>query len=274
LNVIYVIAEAGAGGWTGSLALISDAGHNLGDVLGLLMAWAATGLARRRPTAQRTYGLGRVTILASLLSGTLLLVAVGAIAWEAVDRLIHPAPVPGLVVVAVAAIGVVINTATALLFMKDRHADLNIRGAYLHMAADAAVSLGVVIAGVLIWSSGWIWLDPALSLVIAVIIFWGTWGLLKEATHLAVDGVPRGIETSAVREMLLDYTGVADVHDLHIWGLSTTNVALTAHLVMPEHVADDELLQQISHELHEQFGIDHATIQIERGHCAAACEPA
>jgi len=265
LNVGFVVVEVVFGLYANSLALLTDAGHNLSDVLGLLLAWGANLLAGRRPSARRTYGYSRATILASLASGLLLLAAVGAIAWEAVHRFVAPEQPAGGVMMAVAAVGVVINTATALLFLSGKDHDLNIRGAFLHMAADAAVSLGVVISGavILVWGFGWV--DPLISLVIAVVIFLSTWGLLRDSLNLAVDAVPRGIDPADVRAFLAGQDGVIDLHDLHIWGMSTTETALTAHLVMQAMPADDRFLYELSERLHERFDIHHATIQLERG---------
>ncbi len=264
LNVAFVAVESIYGVLAGSLALVADAGHNLSDVLGLLLAWGASLLAQRKPTATRTYGLRRGTVLAALLSSLLLLVASGAIAWEAVGRFMDPAPVGGLTVIVVASIGVVINTATALLFVSGRKTDLNIKGAYLHMAADAGVSLGVVVAGLAIIATGWEWLDPTISLAIVAIIFVGTWGLLKDSVDLALDAVPKGIDPVAVLDYLSKLPGVVEVHDLHIWGMSTTEAALTVHLVIPQGNVADGFLCEVANRLHDQFDIQHSTIQIER----------
>jgi cobalt-zinc-cadmium efflux system protein len=272
LNAAFVLVEVAFGMYAGSLALLADAGHNLSDVLGLLLAWGATYLARRRPSGRRTYGLRRTSILAALANGVLLLVAIGAIAWEAIGRLQHPEPVASGTVIAVAAIGVAINTCTALLFMAGRHHDLNVRGAFLHMAADAAVSLGVVAGGIVIGRTGWLWLDPALSLAIAAVIAYSTWDLLWQALELALDTVPRGIDPGAVRSFLAGLPGVAAVHDLHIWGLSTTETALTVHLVKPGATLDDDWLHQVAHQLHDRFGIVHPTIQIETGAGNQSCK--
>ena len=276
LNVIYVAVEAGYGFWSGSLALLADAGHNLSDVVGLLLAWGGFALAKRPPTDRRTYGWRGATITAALANGVLLLVAVGAIAWEAVGRFADPAEVPGLTVVAVAAVGVVINTVTALLFFAGRKGDVNVRGAFLHMAADAAVSVGVVFAGLLIRWTGADWIDPATSLVIAAVIFAGTWGLLREAFDLSVQAVPAGQDLAAVRAFLLERPGVADIHDLHVWAMSTTETALTAHLLKPLAGEDDEdtFLAELTGELHDRFGIEHATVQIERRHDPRLCRQA
>ena len=271
LNIAFVAVEAAAGLLTGSLALVADAGHNLSDVLGLLMAWGAAAMARRLPTARRTYGLRKGTILASLANAGLLLVAVGAIVWEAVRRLAEPQAIqPGLVI-GVAIMGVIINTATALMFMRGHH-DLNVRGAFLHMAADAAVSLGVVFAAVIIWNvPGWTWIDPAVSLVIAAVIIAGTWGLLRDSLDLALDAAPRGIDPEAVRRWLGERPGVTEVHDLHIWAMSTTETALTVHLTRPDNTDNDLFLHDTAHALAERFRIGHPTLQIETGAGDHAC---
>ncbi len=267
LNSLFVLLETGCGIYAQSLALLADAGHNLSDVLGLLLAWGAITLARRRPTKRRTYGLRRSTIIAALANAVLLLVAVGGISWEAIRRFAQPEPLQEGVMIWVAAAGIIVNTATALLFLRGSH-DVNIRGAFLHMAADAAVSLGVVVAGVTIYFTHWLWIDAAISLVIAAVILWSTWGVLWESLDLALDAVPKGIEPRAVQDYLASLPGVREVHDLHIWGLSTTEAALTAHLVMPESFPEDAFLQQVTKELHDRFGIEHATLQVERGNLA------
>ncbi len=270
LNVAFVIIEAVYGFAVNSLALISDAGHNLSDVFGLVLAWGGSWLAKKSPTVKRTYGFRRATILASLASAILLLIALGAISWEAIIRLQHPQPVNSMTVIVVAGIGVVINTLTALLFMSGRNKDLNIKGAYLHMAADAAVSLGVVFAGVVIMETGWWYLDPAVSLLIAVIIFWGTWGLLRDSLNLSLDAVPRHIDPTEVEAYLREIPQVSGLHDLHIWAMSTTEVALTAHIVVPETV-NDQFLNEISRTLHDRFEIEHSTLQVEQGSDEEAC---
>ncbi len=271
LNASFVLVEGLCGFWSGSLALLADAGHNLSDVLGLLLAWGASYLARRKPTGRRTYGWGRTSILAALINGVLLYVAVGAIALEAIGRLASPAPVAPQMVIVVAAIGAVINTLTALLFLSGREHDLNVRGAFLHMAADAAVSLGVVVGGIAIGLTGQLWIDPALSLVIGAVIGYSTWDLLWHAIELSLDTVPRGVDSAAVRAYLSGLTGVEAIHDLHIWGLSTTETALTVHLVKPNAAVDDDWLHAVAHELHDRFGIVHATIQVESGRGNAGC---
>jgi len=274
LNTGFVVVEFVFGLISDSIALIADAGHNLSDVLGLVVAWIGAALARRSPSARFTYGLKGAPILAALFNAVLLLVAVGAIAWEAVQRLFAPTPVAGTTVMIVAGVGVVINTITALLFMSGRKGDVNVRGAFLHMAADAAVSAGVVVAAFVIVFTGWLWLDPAISLVIVVVIVWGTWGLLRESLALSLSAVPRGIEPAAVRGYLAGVTGVTGVHDLHIWAMSTTETAMTAHLVMPAGHPGDAALAGIVQELHNRFGIAHPTLQIELGDAAAcALEP-
>lgn len=264
LNTAFVIAELIFGYAANSLALISDAVHNLSDVIALLLAWGAAWLAQKQPTQRHTYGYRRASILAALFNAGLLLVAVGGIVVEAVNRFAAPAPVAGWTVVVVAAIGVLINGGTALLFMRGRHGDLNVRGAYLHMAADAGVSLGVVVAALIIMLTGWLWLDPAISLVIAAVVFWSGWGLARDSVNLALDGVPRGIELAQVRDYLAGLDGVSDVHDLHIWAMSTNETALTAHLVRPGG-ADDAFLHRVCEELSHRFNIHHATLQVEAG---------
>jgi cobalt-zinc-cadmium efflux system protein len=271
LNVGFVLIEAGFGWMTQSLALLADAGHNLSDVLGLLLAWGASYLAQRPPTTAYTYGLRRSTILAALFNSMLLLLAVGGIAWEALRRLQDPTPVPGLTLIWVAGVGVVVNTLTALLFFSGGKGDLNIRGAFLHMAADALVSVGVVLAGVAILLTGWLWFDPAISLVIVVVIVAGTWNLLRESLGLILDRVPTHIEPLAVRTFLKELPGVAQVHDLHIWAMSTTETVLTAHLVMPEGCPGDDFLAHTSEELNHHFNVGHATLQVETGDAQYAC---
>ena len=265
LNLVFVAVEAVYGVLSGSLALLADAGHNLSDVLGLLLAWGASVLARRASSRRRTFGLKKSTVLAALLNAVILLVAIGGIAWEAIRRFNEPVSVSGPTVIVVAFVGILVNTATMLLFMADRDRDLNIRGAFLHMAADAAVSVGVVVAGIVILYTGAFWVDPVVSLVIAAVIFVGTWSLLKDSVNLAVDAVPRGIDSRAVLESLGALDGVEGVHDLHIWGMSTTETALTAHLVKPSPAGDEALIERATEALHREFGIDHVTLQLERG---------
>lgn len=263
LNTAFVVIEAGYGIAANSVALLADAGHNLSDVLGLVVAWAAMRLAKRAPTMRFTYGLKGSSILAALFNAVFLLVAVGAIAWEAVGRFADPQPVAGRTVMIVAAIGIGINGLTAWAFARGRKGDVNIRGAYLHMAADAAVSAGVVIAALVIVLTGWQWLDPAVSLVISGIIVWGTWGLLKDSVTMSLSAVPAGIDPAEVRGFLAALPGVRHVHDLHIWPMSTTEVALTAHLVMPSGARGDAFLASAAHDLDERFGIVHTTLQLE-----------
>ena len=265
LNIGFVVVETAYGFLANSLALLADAGHNLSDVLGLLLAWGAAALVKRRPTARHTYGLKRSSILASLANAILLLVAVGMIVWEAVHRLGQPQPVAETTVLWVAAVGIVINTVTALMFVRGGKSDINIRSAFLHMAADAAVSLGVVIAALAVMATGWLWLDPAVSIAIAIVITLGTWSLLRSSLDLALDAVPETIDRPAIEAYLAALPGVTEVHDLHIWAMSTTEVALTAHLVRPDCPVDDGLLGRSARELAERFGIAHSTIQIESG---------
>ena len=268
LNALFIAVEAAAGVAAGSLALLADAGHNAGDVVGLLLAWGASWLARRPPSRRYTWGLRRSTIYAALANAVLLLVACGGIAWEAVRRLQSPEPVAGPIVIAVAALGVVINTLTALLFLKGQ-SDANVRGAFLHMAADAAVSLGVVLAGVAIALTGATWIDPVTSLVVAAVIVAGTWGLFRESLDLALDAVPRGVEPEAIEAALAALPGVREVHDLHVWGASTSEISLTAHLVTVDGTDYDRLLSEAEAVLRERFRVAHSTIQIEG---PAACE--
>lgn len=272
LNIGFVAIEAVFGFLTNSLALLADAGHNLSDVLGLLLAFGASWLTRRRPTQRYTYGLRRSSILAALLNASFLLVAIGAIALEAIQRFASPAPVNGTTVIGVALVGIVINGVTALLFMSGRERDLNIRGAFLHMAADALVSAGVVLAGIAILTTGWLWFDPVVSLIIAAVIAIGTWNLLRDSVNLALDAVPEGIDLQAVRTYLSELSGVVGVHDLHIWAMSTTETALTTHLVMLTGNPGDGFLSRISMELHDKFGIEHSTIQVETGNFLRACD--
>ena len=274
LNLAFVLLEVVFGFFAHSLALIADAGHNMSDVFGLLLAWGAAALSRRGPTERRTYGWKSSSILAALFNGILLLVSVGAIAWEAVRRLHNPPEVAGETIVWVAAIGIVINTVTALMFFSGRKRDLNIRGAFMHMAVDAAVSLGVVLAGWAILVTGVRWIDPAVSLVIAAVIVWGTWSLLRDSINLALHGVPEGIEMAAVRAYLVSLPHVTAVHDLHVWPMSTTETALTAHLVRDVDDCDCALLDKAAKDLLVQFQIHHATLQFEtiEHECSLASE--
>ncbi|KYJ87246.1 cation diffusion facilitator family transporter [Sulfurovum riftiae] len=272
LNVGFVIIEAVYGLLSNSLSLLADAGHNLSDVLGLLLAWGASWLATKAVSQKRTYGFKKVTVLASLISAVLLILALAGILYEALERFKEPHPVEGMTVIVVAGIGVLINTATALLFMKDQKNDLNIRGAFLHMAADAIVSLGVVIAGIVILYKGWLWVDPLVSIVIAVVIFIGTWGLLRDSVNYTIDAVPKGVETEKVKAYLMGLGEVESLHDLHIWPLSTTETALSVHLVLKEKLNDpNTFLHDIQEAMHVQFDIEHTTVQIEEAgrenHC-------
>jgi cobalt-zinc-cadmium efflux system protein len=263
LNIVFVVIEAGYGVLADSLALIADAGHNLSDVVSLLLAWGASLLARKAATEKRTYGLRKVTILASMVSAILLLFALGGITWEAIGRFLNPQPVEGMTVIVVAGIGVVINTLTALLFVKGQKDDLNIRGAFLHMAADAGVSLGVVIAGIFVLVKGWLWIDPVVSLVIVAVIFIGTWGLLRESINYSIDAVPKSIDIVGIREYLNSIEYVSRIHDLHVWPLSTTEIALTVHIVVNSESLDNNSLRKLQQHFHDHFGIEHSTIQIE-----------
>jgi cobalt-zinc-cadmium efflux system protein len=274
LNTAFVACEVAAGLWTGSMALLADAGHNLSDVTALLLAWGASVLARRAPSGQRTYGLRKATILASLANAVMLLVAVGVIVSESVRRLADPAPVATGVVIAVAGLGVVINTATALLFLRGGRTDINVRGAFLHMAADAGVSLAVVVGALAMSATSILWLDPAIGLAIAGVIVIGTWSLLRDSANLAMDGAPRGIAVDEVRAWLAALPGVAGVHDLHIWAMSTTETALTAHLVRPTNPDVDGFLHAACDGLAHRFNIGHATLQVEVGERACHLAPA
>lgn len=265
LNLAYVVAEAAAGIATGSMALVADAGHNLSDVLGLGVAWAGLRLARRAPSPRYTYGLKRSGILAALLNAVLLFVACGAIAVEAARRLADPQPVPGNIVMVVAGIGILVNGFTAWLFARGKDGDVNIRGAYLHMLADAGISAAVVVSGFLVQRTGAYWIDPALSLAVVAVILYGTWGLLRESVALALDAVPPGIDTAAVADFLGHQPGVAAVHHLHIWPMGTTDTAMTVHLNMPAGHPGDAVLARLVHDIEHRFDIGHVTIQVEIG---------
>jgi len=271
LNGGFVLTEVAFGLLANSVALLADAGHNLGDVLGLLLAWIASLLARRQPCARYTYGWRKSSVLAAFLNAIFLLVATGGIAWEAIQRLVNPGEVNGAIVIGVAVVGIAINTGTALMFLSGRKGDINIRAAFQHMAIDAMVSLGVVLAGIAIWVTHWLWLDPAFSLMIGAFIIFSTWGLLKDSFHLAIDGVPHSIDERAVRLYLTERSGVVQVHDLHIWSMSTVETALTAHLVIPTGHPGDGFLTQVCQELRDHFGIHHATLQIEVGDSNHPC---
>ncbi len=274
LNIVYIIYEAIFGIISNSLALIADAGHNLGDVLILLLAWGATYLAQRKPTPTMTYGLRRGTILAALISALLLLMTMGVVAWEAIGRFHSVLQVDSITIIHVAGLGVVVNSITALLFMPNKDQDLNIKAAFLHMAADAGVSLGVVVVGIIIMLTGILWLDPAISLLIVVVIIISTWDLLQDSFNLAMDGVPKGIDPDAVKNFILEQDGVKEIHDLHIWGMSTTSVALTAHIVRDTSHIDDHFLHKLCTDLQNHFGIVHPTIQIETSTDTHICDQA
>ena len=271
LNVAFVIAEVILGLMANSLALVADAMHNLSDVVGLVLAWGASALALRPPSARFTYGFRGSTILAALANAMLLLVVTGGIAWEALHRLKNPGIVNETLMIWVAIAGIVINGVTAWFFMADRKSDLNVRGAYLHMAADAGVSAGVALAGAGMLLTGWLWLDPAVSLVIVATIFVGTWGLLRDSVKLALHAAPESVDPSEVRGYLCALKGVAEVHDLHIWGMSTTETALTAHLVMPAGHPGDDFIAHVVHDIEHRFRIGHVTLQIEMGTSANPC---
>ena len=271
LNAAFVVVEVIFGLRAHSLSLVADAGHNLGDVLGLVLAWAGSVLVRRRATERRTYGMRRFSILAALANACVLLVSVGGIAVEALRRFSAPSDIATNTVMIVATIGIIINGSTALLFARGRAGDINIRGAYLHMLGDAATSAGVVVAALVIGYTRWSWIDPISSLIIAALILWSAWGLALDSFNLAVDAVPRHIDPTSVRKHLLTLDGVTDVHHLHIWGLSTTEVALTAHLVRPCEGGEDGVLSKANSDLKSRFGIVHATLQIERGEQGLPC---
>lgn len=272
LNITFVIVEIIYGLIANSSALLADAGHNASDVLGLVFAWAAAYLATIKPKGRYTYGLRKTTILVSILNALLLFGAVVIIAWNAVEKLKNPEPVFGTQVIIVAAIGVIINTFTALLFIKGQKNDLNIKGAFLHMAADAGVSLGVVVAGLLINVTGKLWIDPATSFVIILVIVWGTWKLFSDSINLALDAVPKHIDYEKVKNFLQNRKGVKSIHDLHIWALSTSQVALSVHLFMPNGT-NDNFIYELQEELEHKFGIKHITIQIENSEidCETEC---
>ena len=272
LNLGFVGVEAFYGWRVDSLALLADAGHNLSDVAGLVLAWGGAFAGRLRPDARHTYGWQRASILAAFANAVLLLVAMGALAWEAAHRLAAPQPMQGATIMAVAGVGIVINTATALLFLRGSHDDLNVRGAFLHMAADALVSAGVVVAGGLAWWLGWNWLDPVMSLVIAVVIVVGTWGLFRQSLHLLFDGVPDHVDLHAVRATLQALPGVTGVHDLHVWAMGTSRIALTAHLVMPQGHSGDGFLKDATARLHDRFEIAHVTLQVVQAPLTGGCD--
>ncbi|MDQ8726651.1 cation diffusion facilitator family transporter [Bradyrhizobium sp. LHD-71] len=263
LNTLFIVIEAIYGLISNSTALLADAGHNLSDVLGLLIAWGAATLSRRAPSPRFTYGLRSSSLLAALFNATFLLIAVGAIAWEAVQRFADPKPVAGAIVMVVAGIGIVINGVTAALFAAGRKRDINIEGAFLHLAGDAAVSFGVMLAALVYIYTGWTWVDPAASLAICAVIVWSTWSLLKKSVRMSLSGVPDSIDPAAVRSFLLNRPGVKELHDLHIWPISTMDTALSCHLVMPDGHPGDGFLMDVAHDLGHRFAINHVTMQIE-----------
>ncbi len=272
LNFAFVIAETITGFISNSLALLTDAGHNLSDVASLGLVLIATKLAKRKATENYTYGYQKTTILVALSNAVFLLIAVGAIGYEAVQRMIHPEPIQGNIISIIAGIGIVINTATALLFLKDKDHDINSRGAYIHMAADAVVSAGVVIAGIVMFYTNYFWIDAVISVFIIVVIISSTWGLLKDSLRMSLDGVPAGIQSNAILKYLYSLEGVIEVHDLHIWAMSTTETALTVHLIIPDKNTDDAFLTKIKHKLAHDFQVAHSTIQIEKNVAGADCD--
>lgn len=271
LNLLYIIVEVIAGIIINSMALLADAGHNFSDVLGLMLAWGATYLAKTATTEKRTYGMRKSTILAAFLNAIILMIAVGAISIEAIRKLIYPEPVQGITMVYVAGIGFVINAVTAYLFIKGKENDLNIKGAFLHMAADAGVSLGVVIAGLIIYVTNWFWIDPIISLIIVLVITIGTWSLLKESFFLSMDAVPNNVNFKEVEKYLKNLERVHDVHDLHIWAMSTTETALSVHLVLDEYPTDNKFVETIKKKLNADYSIEHPTIQFELTSSANNC---
>ena len=271
LNSVFVVTEFTYGFIANSTALMADAGHNLSDVLGLLLAWGAALLARKAPSGRYTYGLRSSSILAALANSAFLLVACGGIAWEAIQRFSGPPVVDGLTVTLVAAVGIVVNGLSAWLFVSGSKGDLNVRAAFFHMAGDAAISLGVVAAGITMMFTGWYWLDPVLSVVIVAVIVAGTRGLLRESVQLALSAVPKHIDVAAVADYLQRRPGVSGIHDLHIWGMSTTESALTVHLVMPQGHPGDDFMDDIAGTLKSRFAIAHSTVQIEMGTTEHAC---
>jgi len=275
LNSVFVVVEVVAGLFTHSLALLTDAGHNLSDVASLALAWLATRFALKRSSVTHTFGYKQSTVLVALLNAGILLLSLGAVAYEAIIRLNDSRPVEGGIVAVVATVGIVINVLTALPLFRDKDSDLNMKGAYLHMASDALVSLGVVIGGVIMIYTKWYWLDSVISLAIVVIVVYGTWDLLRESLRLSLNGVPRNVDMKALLNFLSSQKGIKEVHDLHVWALSTTENALTAHLVMPDGLPDDKFYDNLREELEHHYNISHSTIQIEKGdeafHCAQKC---
>jgi len=272
LNIIFVAIESFYGWKVNSLALLADAGHNFSDVIGLVLAWGGALAVKLRPNKRHTYGWKRATILAAFANALLLLVAMGGLIWEAFGRLATPQPMQGTTIMAVAGVGILINGVTALLFMRGSKNDLNIRGAFLHMAGDALVSLGVVVAGALALWYDWNWLDAIVSLLIAVVIVISTWSLFYESLHLLFDGVPKQVHLPSVQTYLESLAGVVNVHDLHIWAMGTSQIAMTVHLVMPDGCLSDDFLEEVTEELHERFEIVHPTIQIERNLAKHGCD--
>lgn len=273
LNAVFVAVEVIYGALAHSVALVADAAHNASDVLGLLAAWVAYSLAKRRPTARRTYGLRKSTVLAALGNSVLLLVAVGGVAWESIGKLRAPEPIQSSTVMIVAAAGVVVNGASALLFLRGGKTDANLRGAFLHLAADAGVSLAVVLSSAVILFTGWWWLDPAVSLLVSALILVATWKLLAKSLNLALDAVPDNVDAEAVRAYLSSLPGVREVHDFHVWAMSTTETALTAHLVLDGSASRELSLADLGRELHARFGVDHSTVQIDRAEAREQCMP-
>lgn len=271
MNLIFVAIEAGYGLISHSMALMADAGHNLSDVLGLALAWGASLLAQKAPTRLRTYGFRNTTILASLINALALLFVTGGIVWESVRRFAEPEPIAGRTVIFVALAGVLVNGVSAALFAAGSKEDLNVRGAFLHLAADAALSLGVAVAGAVMMYTGWSWLDPAVSIAVSLLILWSTWSLLRSSANLLLHAVPEGIDPDQVAAYLQGLPGVTELHDLHIWAMSTTETALTAHVVMGPAAPPTRFLSDVCHELHERFGIAHATIQVEPSACVEPC---
>lgn len=272
INIVYVIIEAAFGFLSNSLSLLADAGHNFSDVLVLLLAWGANILASSKPTNRHTYGYRRATILAALVSGVTLSITMALIAIEAIQRLNTLTEPDSLTIIIVASIGIIINFITAALFISKKDEDLNVKGAFLHMIADGLVSVAVVIGGIVIFYTGWLLIDPILSLLIIAVIAFSAWGLIKDSFNLSVDGVPTNIDVASVRDYLLSLPDVKEIHDLHIWAMSTTQVALTAHLLRSSTNIDDQLLHEAAAQLREKFGIHHSTIQVENGHCELHCQ--
>jgi cobalt-zinc-cadmium efflux system protein len=271
LNAAVVVVEVVYGLMAHSMALLADAGHNLGDVLGLILAGGATLLARRAPTPRRTYGYRRLTLLSALANGVVLLVATGGIVSESIRRLLDPEPVVATTVIAVAAVAAVVNGASALLFLRGREHDLNVKAAFVHLAGDAGIAVGVVVAGLVVMRTGWLWVDPVASLVVAVLILASTWALLRHSTNLVLDAVPQKIDVDAVHFYLASLPRVVEVHDLHIWAMSTTEIAMTAHLVMPGNSCEPRFLGEVCKVLHDRFGIEHPTLQIDPQEAPEAC---